>query len=194
MRVFELENRLGSDECAMKNRELVNDSIKNHSLYNMFFTSDCKYDKTCMNNFMTDNPNLHFRDGYGFASSCVVDSDSEMRNNSRITHDKTKIQLCSRWDQAAPDLGRGGLIPNVESRLKNAEDTSGIKICNKVSEKYFDRNIPLIGCMAPTIQNPHHIIMPHTRGGDITRNYIFSDNYMNKCGFKFNGQFYEKKK
>ena len=180
MRVFELENNLGSDSCTLINRELANTSIFNHNIYNNFFTSDCKDDNKKMVEFMTDNPNLHYRDGYGFTNSCVIDNDSELRNNSKVTHDRSKIQLCSRWNLAVPDLGRGGLLPNTESKLKNAEDTSYMRNCDKVSEKYFNRNIPLIGCLAPTIQNPEHIIMPYTRGGDITRNYVFN----NVCGGK----------
>ena len=194
MRVYELGNGLNTDKCATVNRELVNKSIFDHATYNNFFLSDCKCDNTKMVDFMTDNPNLHYRDGYGFTNGCVVDSDSAMRYESRITHDKTRIQLCTRWDQAVPDLGKGGLLPNIEDKLKNSEDTSFIRDCDKLSEKNFDRNIPLIGCLAPTIQDSSHIIMPFTRGGDITRNYIHENNYMEKCGFKFNGNFYEKKK
>ena len=194
MRVYDLLSDLESDNCAKVNRELVNTSIYNHNLYNNFFTSDCQESTNQkMVEFMTDNPNLHYRDGYGVTSGCTVDEDSMLRNNSKLTHDKTRIQLCSRWDTAAPDLGKGGLIPNIESKLKNAEDTSFLRDCDKLSEKYFDRNIPLIGCLAPTIQDPSHIIMPFDRGGAITRNFIFNDPYMQKCGFKFNGNFYEKK-
>jgi hypothetical protein len=192
MRVFELENNLGSDDCTMVNREFVNKSVNDYNLYNMFFTSDCKKDNLQMKQFMTDNPNLHYRDGYGYTNACVVDMDSELRNDSKITHDKTKIQLCSRWNTAVPNLGKGGLIPNIESRLKSQDDTSINKDCSKIAERNFDRFTPLIGCIGPTIQDPKHIIMDQIRGGDITRNYIFSNEYLSKCGFKFNGQFYEK--
>jgi hypothetical protein len=146
--------------------------------------SDCKEDNEKIIDFMSDNPNLHFRSPYGFTDSCVVDLDSEMRNSSRATHDRTKIQLCSRWHVAAPNLHKGGLVPNIESKLKNPEDTSVIKVCDRVTEKYFDRNIPLIGCQGSTIQNPDHIIMPITRGGEITRNYIFNDPNALKCGLR----------
>jgi hypothetical protein len=110
-----------------------------------------------------------------------------------MTNDRVKTQLCVRWNKAVPDLGKGGLIPNVDSALKNGEDTSALRSCDKVSEKEFDRFIPLPGCLRNTIQDPKHIIMPFTRGGDITRNYVFSNQYLEKCGFAFNGQFYEKK-
>jgi hypothetical protein len=194
MRVYELESDLGSDNCTMVNKEFVNKSINDYNLYNMFFTSDCTADNTKMNQFMYENPNLRFRDGYGYTNACVVDMDSALRNDSQITHDRTKIQLCARWNHAVPDLGKGGLIPNIESRLKNAEDTSVIRVCDRVAEKDFDRYTPLVGCVAPSIQNPNHIIMPFTRGGDITRNYIFSNDYLSRCNFKLseNGKFYEK--
>jgi hypothetical protein len=193
MRVFELENNIGTDDCAIVNREYVNKSINDYNLYNMFFTSDCLADNAKMYEFANENPNLHYRDGYGVTNGCVVDMDSAMRNDSRITHDRTKIQLCSRWNLAVPDLGRGGLIPNIESRLRNGDDTSVIRVCDKVSEKDFDRFTPLTGCVAPSIQNPNHIIQDNViRGGSITRNYIFSNTYLEKCGFKNNGQYYAK--
>lgn len=194
MRVFELENRLTTDDCAMVNREFVNKSMNDYNLYNMYFMSDCQVDNEKMKTFMYENPNLRFKDGYGFTNSCVVDLDSALRNDSKLTHDRTKIQLCTRWNKAVPNLGKGGLIPNIESQLKNGEDTSAIRVCNRVAEKDFDRFIPLPGCLGPTIQNPQHIILPFTRGGDITRNYIFNNSYLEKCGFKFNGMYYEKQK
>ena len=174
MRVYELENDLGSDKCSRINKDMVNKSIFDHTTYNNFFTADCKPDTSKMVDFMSDNPNLHYRDGYGIASSCTIDNDSSLRNNSHLTHDKTKIQLCTRWNVAVPDLGNAGLIPNVESKLKNAEDTSFIRSCDRIVEKNFDRNIPLVGCLAPSIQDPRHIIMLFTRGGDITRNFVFN--------------------
>jgi hypothetical protein len=194
MRVFELENKLNSDNCAMVNREFVNKSMNDYNLYNMYFMSDCKVDNEKMKSFVYENPNLRFKDGYGFTNSCVVDMDSALRNDAQMTQDRTKVQLCPRWNKAVPNLGKGGLIPNVESHLKNAEDTSVLRVCNRVAEKDFDRFIPLTGCLAPTIQNEKHIIMPFTRGGDITRNYIFNNSYLEKCGFKFNGNYYEKQK
>jgi hypothetical protein len=193
MRVYNLENSLNDDKCAMVNREFVNKSVNDYSLYNNFFTSQCDTETNeKMNEFMFDNPNLRFRDGYGFLNSCTVDLDSALRNDSRLTHDKTKVQLCTRWNKAVPGLDKGGLIPNLESRLRDSEDTSVIKNCSRISEMDYNRYTPLVGCIAPTIQNDNHIILPFTRGGDITRNYIFSNSYLEKCGFKNNGQFYEK--
>lgn len=193
MRYFELENRMGSDQCSQVTKEFTNKSINDYNLYNSFFTSDCKSDNEKMYEFMYANPNLRFKDGYGYTNSCVVEADSALRNQAQMTNDRVKNQLCVRWNKAVPDLGKGGLIPNVESVLKNAEDTSALRSCDKVTEKEFDRFIPLPGCLRNTIQDPKHIIMPFTRGGDITRNYVFSNEYLEKCGFAFNGQYYEKK-
>lgn len=192
MRAFELENRMGQDQCNLVSKEFSNKSINDYNLYNMYFTSDCKADNEKMNEFMFENPNLRFRDGYGFTNSCVVDMDSALRNDKMMTNDRTKTQLCVRWNKAVPDLGKGGLIPNIDSALKNGEDTSALRSCDKVSEKDYERFTPLPGCLANTIQNPRHIILPFTRGGDITRNYVFSNSYLEKCGFAYNGQYYEK--
>jgi hypothetical protein len=189
MRPFDEENHLSQDDCALLARTLVNKSIADYTLFNNFFTANCKGGQTeKISEFMTNNPNLHYRDGYGFASSCGVDNDSELRNNSKMTHDREKIALCTRWYTAVPDLGRGGLIPNIESRLKYNEDTSDLRDCDRVTEKDFNRFIPLPKCMADNVQNPEHIVEKWTRGGDFTRDYVRSDGYLEKCGFYSDGK------
>lgn len=193
MRPFDEANRLGEDQCAFVTKDLGNRSMIDYSLYNNFFTSSCKEgDQNKMTEFMVNNPNLHFRDGYGFASSCVVDNDSALRNKSKITHDRERISLCSRWYTAVPSLGKGGLIPNIESRLKYGGDTSDLRDCDRVTEKDFNRFTPLPGCMAENIQNPDHIVEKWTRGGEFTRDYVRSDKYLQKCGFANDGKMWRR--
>jgi hypothetical protein len=145
-----------------------------------------------MSEFMTNNPNLHYRDGFGVASSCVVDADSEMRNNGKMTNDRERVQLCTRWYTAVPDLGKGGLIPNIESRLKYGADTSDIRSCDRVTEKDFNRFIPLPACMAQSIQNPDNIVQKGPRGGEFTRDYVRNDEYLKQCGFQNDGKMWRR--
>lgn len=181
-RYVNLDNRLGDDTCAQKNKEILNNSVNDHQLYNYYFTNDCKCE--AFDDNLIDN-NFVIKDGYGFASSCVVDMDSELRMNTQMTHDKLRQQLCVRTFTGVPNVNLGGLIPNIESRLINGDDTSDIRKCDIVSEKSF---IPytfydLKPCIKE-VQNPEHIVEKWTRGGEITRDWVRDNSYLEKCGFK----------
>lgn len=191
MRFFDEENRLTTDKCALLTKELQNRSVNDYYLYNMYPTSTCE-DTSSLDDFVANNPNLRYKDGYGYLNSCTVDEDTELRNNAKLTNFRGKEQLCTRWEQAAPDLGKGGLIPNIESRLKMAEDTSDLKNCDILQERDFDRFMPFVGCLSQTIQNPNNIILPFQRGGEFTRDYVRSDEYLQKCGFVNDGKTWRK--
>jgi hypothetical protein len=186
MKVYRSENRLTIDNCAQFTKELQNKSVEDRQLANFYYTNDCKCE--VLDDFLFDN-NMVVKDGYGFTNGCSVDADSELRiNGSGLTHDKEKIQLCARVNTGGPNINKGGLIPNIDSRLKNAEDTSRWRSCDKISEHDFDRWVPFVGCLAPTIQNPDYIIPPFVRGGVPTRWDVRSTEYLNKCGFENNGK------
>lgn len=191
---FNEENQLSQDDCELLTKTLVNRSISDYRFFNNYFTGTCsEEDQEKMTEFMVNNPNLRFKDGFGVSTACVIDNDSEVRNNGKLTNDRERNSLCTRWYTAVPDLGRGGLIPNVESKLKYSEDTSDIKDCDRVTEKDFNRFIPLPSCMASTIQNPENIIPKWTRGGEFTRDYVRSDAYLEKCGFYNDGKMWRRK-
>lgn len=192
MNLFNEENRLATDKCALLTKELQNRSVSDYYLYNMFPTSQCDEDQESMETFVAANPNLRYKDGYGYLNQCTVDNDSTLRNKAMLTNFREKEQLCTRWNQAVPDLGKGGLIPNVESRLKFSEDTYDIKRCDIVQEKMFDRFTPMINCLSSTVQNPNNLILPFERGGAFTRDYVRNDEYLQQCGFKNDGKTWRK--
>ncbi len=188
MRNFDNFARLVDDECALVTREYQNRSIGDYMLYNSYLTSQCKKDKQEFDNFVSQNPNLRFKDGFGFLNGCVVDTDSELRNGAKFTNEKTKSQLCTRWNQAVPSYNKGGLIVNVDSRMKLAEDTSALRDCDRLTEKDFNRFIPLTPCLAKSVQNVEHIVEKYVRGGESTRAYVQDSQYLQQCGFVNNGQ------
>jgi hypothetical protein len=180
MRYTNLSNRLNDDGCALKTKSLTNDSVINNRLYNFYYNKDCScpvLDDIAMEN------NFTVREGYGYASGCTVDTDSDLRLNSTLTHDKSRQQLCSRTFSAVPSLNKGGIIPNIESRLKNADDTSDIRNVDKVMEKQFDVFTPMIPCLGRNVQNPEHIVPTWQWGGADTRQEMVSNEYLSKCGF-----------
>lgn len=185
MRSYHQENRLTNDNCAQLTRELQNSSVNDRQLYNYFYTHDCKCE--VFDDFLFDN-NMVVKDGYGFTTGCTVDTDSDLRLKGVWTNEREKNQLNARWNQGVPNVGKGGLIPNIESRIRNGDDTSDIRNCDKIVEHDFDRFTPLVGCMAKSVQNPDNIVEPWTRGGQHTRNEVRSNEYLQRCGFNKDGK------
>lgn len=189
MRYTNLANRLNDDVCALKNKNIVNDSVIDNKLFNFYYNKDCEC--PVLDDIAFDN-NFVVREGYGFASSCTVDTDSELRLNSAMTHDRQKIQLCARTFQGVPRLTNSGLIPNVESKLIFSDDTSDIRNVDKVMEKSFLplSMTPMIGCLQRNIQNPEHIVQKDgwVRGGSSTRQDMVSNDYLSRCGFEYQGK------
>lgn len=184
--VFEEQNRLSLDRCALFTKELQNRSISDYVLFNMYPSASCESDK--LMEFTIRNPNLRFRDGVGNVNGCTVDADSDIKLKAKLTNMREKEQLCTRWYQAGPNIGRGGLIPAIESSLQMSEDTHDIKDCDIVAEKDFNRFTPMLGCLSSSIQNPQNLILPFERGGKITRDYVMDSKYLEKCGFVNDGK------
>ena len=179
-KTFLAENSLYNDECFQLTQDIINKSIDEYNLQS--FYPDCNKCNLNQNDLLLNNVNLHARDGFGNVNSCDVDLDTELRLGN-IVHPKGKEQLCSRLFSGVPNLNRGGLIPNLESRLKSPEDTSAIRDCCRTTEIDYDRWIPLPSCMSTQIQNPDHIVMPKGITYTNTRDYMRDNDYLKHCGF-----------
>ena len=187
-RLFLSEQGLADDPCAILTKDFQNTSIEQYNLDNYYWTKDCEC--PINNDFVLDNLNLRGRDGYGNVNKCAVNTDSDLKYSS-LVHPKGREQLCVRWYQGVPNLDDGGLLPNLESRLKyGSEDTSIIRDCDRVTEKDFDRWTPLLPCYALTVQDPKHIVMPNNATNANTRSYVQDDRYLQHCGFVKQGRTY----
>jgi hypothetical protein len=184
MKVFDTQNRLGTDACAIDARNYQNSSINDYQLWNTYMMDCNDGEEKRLRQFMIDNPNLHYRDGYGYTTSCYVDNDSEVRNNAKITNEKAKCQLFTRFYQANPDLSKGRVVPNLESRLKYADDTTQIRQCQRLTETNFNRFTPLVPCLAQTVQDPKHIVLPFNQGGESSRLIMRDSKTLQKCGWE----------
>ena len=184
MRYTNLSNRLNDDKCAVQSKSIYNDSIAENRLFNFYYNKDCEC--PVLDDIAFDN-NFTVREGFGYASSCTIDTDSELRLNSSMTHDRVRQQLCTRTYQGVPNVNKGGLIPNLESRLKSSDDTSDIRNVDKVMEKNFTplRFMPMIPCLEKNVQNPEHIIPKWQWGGSQTRSDMVSNQYLSRCGFEY---------
>lgn len=176
---FNLDNRLGLDDCALAANEKQNTKINNYNLFNPI--EDCNdrdFEKVAQcNNMIVNN-------GYGYADSCNIDTDSRLRNGGEIT-DKSVLNSNFR------DCGDCEDAKNMlENNMKRGNDF-GLKNCDVVSEvSTLDLQfIPMVPCLAKNIQNPKNIVFDPSKlvwGGAPTRDSIQQKKFLETQGFKFN--------
>lgn len=182
--------RLNEDKCSLKVRNKTSEKPGEYFLSN-HYQCDCK--DTVMKNSL-EYPTLLSKDGYGY-SACNIDIDSSLRNAKNLTNLKTINQLNQRPYLTVPFMGRGTGNIKQETMLNPGENTYQSKPCNNLSGVYIDRFIPLVGCLENNVQNVNHIIPENSdktwkRGGQDSRQIIRNEEYLNKCGYKFNGKFW----
>lgn len=169
---FYNQNKPGLDKCAKSAKNNVNKSITDYNLWNNY---SCAGDKEkTLDDFATKNLNLRTKKGYGTAPSCHVDTDTELRLNAKWTSERAKTQLFSRFFTANPDLSRGTADTDVESQLVQGDDTYRIKMCQRLSEKEFDRFMPLLPCIKQNVQKVDNIVLPFNQAGQNSREFMRS--------------------
>jgi hypothetical protein len=141
-----------------------------------------------------------YRDGYGWTSikGCNVDKDSKLRNSRNLTNLRVINQLYERPYLTVPFMGRGAGNIVVETRLGLGEDTFQHKPCNTLAG--YDMTdfhmTPLVDCLTDNVQNERHIIEENNgwvRSGVPSRQMIRNKDYLEKCGYKYNGKNWSKK-
>ena len=149
MRYFDSGNRLSMDTCAVQAKDNENESIVYYNTFNFFTNGDtsCGGAASKAREMILEYPNMRFRTGYGVADGCVIDADSTVRNASQNLREKEHQQLCPRIFQAVPNLGRGTVVPNLESMLMQGIDTGALRDCHRIAEVPYFQPVPLTPCM-----------------------------------------------
>lgn len=188
MKYFDKDHRVGDDSCAIETEIQQNDKISNYMLFNNALgVSECDNlskkteNMNKLREFATEN-NLRIRDGYGVINPCNIDEDSSMRIDRDLIRDKSRTQMFSRTFQAVPNLSRGNVNIDNESKIQQGNNTWNLLNCD---EKQQDNFIPMIPCLANNIQNPNNIIQNWTRGGETTRDTIKQQEFLEKSGYVF---------
>lgn len=179
---FDNVSRSVDDECAINARDYQNVSMNEYNLWNTYKMKCDPESQKKLEDFSINNPNLHYRNGYGFTTACYVDNDTELRVNGKITNEKAKTQLFHRFYQGPANLSKGLVVPHLESRLTQGEDTSQLRECHKVSEQDFNRFVPMLPCVEE-VQKVKHVVPEWTRGGDNSRILMIDSQSAKKCGF-----------
>jgi hypothetical protein len=186
--MYDLENRLNNDECALADRDRQSLEAAQYGLAN-FYPSNVPACSTKAAELSNCYVNLHFRDGYGNANACVIDADSAARLGAKQTNSPHKLELKARVFHGHPHLERGQILPSKESTLIHSEISRDRVPCAATTEKTIDRFVPLIPCLLETVQNPDTIVIDDWQwGGSDTRAFVRDEDLLVKCGYSHDGK------
>ncbi len=184
--------RLREDSCYLAHNSKKIQKPGDYSTTN-YKDCDCKAPNT--KQLSLEQPVTFYRDGYGWTSNngCNIDDDSRLRNSRNLTNYNEINQLYQRPYLTVPYMGRGAGNVCKESNLRSSEDTYQNRPCNNLAGVHIDRTTPQLDCIKNTIQDPIHLIPEDNdcdwvRGGQPSRQIIRNQDYLEKCGFKYNGK------
>ena len=188
--------RLREDKCYLDTRNKHSKMSGNYSTSNFH---DCVCEAPFTKELSLQQPAVNYRDGLGWTSNegCNIDNDSKLRNASNLTNPRLIQQLHERPYLTVPYMGRGSGNICVESNLRSNEATFQNRPCNNLAGIYVDRFITQIPCIRENVQNAKHIIPEDNnkdwvREGQPSRQVIRNTDYLNKCGFQYNGKYWSK--
>lgn len=187
---------LNYDECYENQQE--NES-KGPGSYQLSHLYSCNCGIPEVINKATSGPAYaakQFRDGYGWAY-CKIDNDSKLRNAKNLTNVRCINQLTKRFSLTTPYLGRGMCDTDLEMQIKPGDDTFQNRPCNVLAGKDMTNYhmIPMIDCLKENVQNKNHIIEEEVgwvRSGIPSRQVIRNKDYLEKCGYTYNGKYWNK--
>jgi hypothetical protein len=188
--MFDLENRLADDECALADKDRQSDEVSGYYLAN-FLTSNVPACSKKVNDVANCHVNLRFRDGYGVANACVIDADSNARLGARQTNSPHRQTYKNRVFHGHGMFFRGAIQPEAEAALIHAEASRERRPCK--GDIPADRFTPLIPCIEETTQNPRTVIMDQTWGGAATRSWVRDEDGLKACGYTHDGRMWAKR-
>lgn len=180
MPLWDADNRLADDRCAILARLRDNESLQAYTFYDKYGRCgrDCGERSTKLREFSTMQPNVVFWDGFGI-SPCEVGADSALKHDSAWTSAKERQQLPKRVFTSAPDLSRGDIVNAcAESALISGEDTTELRQCSRLSEVAYDRFVPGVD-----VQCAEHVVPAWTWGGDSSRDIARSPEFLEQIGY-----------
>lgn len=189
---YRASSRLKSDSCEIDARDLQNESYRDRLMfYGMLHdhAGSCEAEVPARGDgpgggtryvsmreiadFSTDNL-LALDAGATRVRPECVDTDSALRYGTEITCAGERQPLSKRLFVAVPDLYRGQVDLEVESRLVQGEHGAR-QVADRGRSVYEYRRMPMLDCLARTVQDPRNIVMDGPRGGASTRESACGD-------------------
>jgi hypothetical protein len=194
--LFEKKTRLSEEECDINSREMNNNEMFNYRTFNNIQTNknnakDCLDNYNKISEFSFENF-MNIKDGHGFTNACLVDNDSEIRNNFKVTSERAKQQLFSRTFVGGPNLNKGGFEAEMDAKLTQGFTNSKKHNCTILAEASYERFEPMNNCMLSNLQSTKTIIPAWKWGGEGTRDVLSQRDFLENNGYSFNGKIWQK--
>ena len=138
----------------------------------------------------TSQPGIHLKGGVGWSgeNGCLVDTDSDLRQNIEILTNRRVInQLTTRLSSTTPNLSKGYYDVDTESIIRPGDFANDQKPCIGTSEVTFGNYfLPMIPKLKTEVQDHKHIIPEDSkqdwvRGGLPTRQMVRNEDYLRRC-------------
>jgi hypothetical protein len=183
---FDRQTRSSYDSCYQDYETVQSIAQGAYHLQN-FHSCECGAPGPRSVAFSQPNINFQVGQGWGGEDGCLVNNDSILRYENKLTNMNTINQLFERPYLTVPFMGKGVPHPNEETVLQPGEDTSMKKSCNTLAgisiENYFT---PLVPNLANNVQNTIHLIPEDNnetwvRGGLSSRAMARNFDYKERC-------------
>ena len=191
-------NQLGGidyDNCAIKSSVEQSKGPGKYTTKNYY---DCECEAPYTRDLSLNNPGVLYQDGNGWTSNggCNIDNDSKLRNDRNLTNLRSIHQLTHRMHGGVPYMGRGLGHPDTESELIHGIEARVQRPCN-IAGASRPNFIPQVPCIKNNIQNPKYIVPEDSmkswvRGGQPSRQVVRNSEWLERCGYKYNGRFWTK--
>lgn len=135
-------------------------------------------------------PGIHLKGsvGWGGEKGCLVDTDTNLRQNKgRLTNKNEIYQITERLFKTTPSLTKGYFNVDVESVIRPGNFTKDQRPCGPLSGVTLGNQFtPMIPKLKEEIQDSNHIIPEDSkqdwvRGGLPTRQMIRNKDYLRRC-------------
>lgn len=176
---FDARGALGGDTCYQQFRDGTNARILDYIIFNTY-DPYCRTDqRERVREFSAVNQR-HYKEGYGDPVPCVMENEPAAEG----TRECGRKQLNPRVFTAAPGLGRGMPMPEVESALQQGEYTYERKQCTKPECDGVDTFVPLIPCIESLITNKQGTFPLDDRVGVPTRDPDRQRDFFKQLGYE----------
>jgi len=170
--------------------ELDDKQAKGPGQYHLDSQYSCDCGLKEAQSIQTSQPGIHLKGGVGWSgeNGCLVDNDSNLRQNTEILTNRRVInQLTTRLSATTPNLNKGYYDVDVESIIRPGDFAGDQKPCIGTSEVTFGNYfLPMIPKLKTEVQDKKHIIPEDSkqdwvRGGLPTRQMVRNSDYLRRC-------------
>ena len=170
--------------------QLDNKQAQGPGNYHLDNQNSCECGLKEARSIQTSQPGIHLKGGVGWSgeNGCLVDTDSNLRQNTEILTNRRVInQLTTRLSSTTPNYSKGYYDVDTESIIRPGDFASDQKPCIGTTEATFGNYFtPMIPKLKTEVQDNKHIIPEDSkqdwvRGGLPTRQMIRNEDYLRRC-------------